>query len=62
VDVPTGVTIFPKDLVPAPRVFAERVFNVRDWWEEPDGGHFGGWERPEAYAAGLRRAVALASG
>jgi pimeloyl-ACP methyl ester carboxylesterase len=57
---PTGVTIFPKDLVPAPREFAERIFDVRDWKLEPDGGHFGAWERPEAYAAGLRRAVALA--
>ena len=58
--VPTGITMFPGDLVPAPREFAERVFDVRDWKVEPDGGHFGAWERPEAYAAGLRRAVALA--
>ncbi|MEP6648763.1 MAG: epoxide hydrolase [Lapillicoccus sp.] len=58
--VPTGVTMFPHDLVPAPREFAERVFDVRDWRLEPEGGHFGAWERPEAYAAGLRRAVALA--
>jgi pimeloyl-ACP methyl ester carboxylesterase len=60
--VPTGVTIFPGDLVPAPREFAERVFDVRDWSREPDGGHFGAWERPEAFVARLRRAVALGSG
>ena len=60
--VPTAVTIFPGDLVPAPRQFAERVFDVRDWKQEPDGGHFGAWERPDAYAAGLRRTVALANG
>ena len=60
--VPTGITMFPGDLVPAPREFAERVFDVRDWKVEPDGGHFGAWERPEAYAAGLRRAVALVDG
>jgi len=60
VSVPTAVTMFPGDLVPAPREFAERVFDVRDWRLEPDGGHFAAWERPEAYAAGLRRAVALA--
>ena len=54
------MTIFPGDLVPAPRDFAQSVFDVRDWRVEPDGGHFGAWERPEAYAAGLRRAVALA--
>jgi len=60
--LPTGVTIFPGDLVPAPREFAESVFDVRDWRVEPDGGHFGAWERPQAYAAGLRRAIALANG
>ena len=57
VDVPTVVQIFPHDLVPAPRRFAERVFDVRAWTEQPDGGHFGAWERPEAFAAGLRDAV-----
>jgi len=29
ISVPTGVAIFPKDLVPAPRAFAERFFNVQ---------------------------------
>lgn len=61
VDVPTAVTMFPKDLVPAPREFAERFFDVRVWDEQPDGGHFGAWERPEAFAAGVRSAVALLS-
>ena len=61
IDVPTAVTIFPGDLVPAPRQFAERFFDLRWWDEQPTGGHFGAWERPEAYAAGLRRAVTLAS-
>jgi pimeloyl-ACP methyl ester carboxylesterase len=59
VEVPTAVTIFPKDLVPAPRVFAERFFDLRDWDEQTSGGHFGAWEKPEAYVEGLRRAVAL---
>jgi hypothetical protein len=54
------VTLFPKDLVPAPRVFAERFFDLRDWDEQPSGGHFGAWEKPEAYVEGLRKAVALA--
>ena len=31
VRVPTGVTIFPKDLVTAPRDFAERFFNIVRW-------------------------------
>jgi pimeloyl-ACP methyl ester carboxylesterase len=61
VGTPTAVTIFPLDLVPAPRSFAERFFNVRVWGEEPSGGHFAAWERPERFAAGLRAAVALAT-
>jgi pimeloyl-ACP methyl ester carboxylesterase len=60
VDVPTVVTIFPGDLVPAPREFGERFFDIRAWDEEPAGGHFAAWERPEAFVAGLRKAVALA--
>jgi pimeloyl-ACP methyl ester carboxylesterase len=51
--VPTGVTIFPKDLVPAPRNFAERFFNVVRWTELPVGGHFTAWEEPEAFAREL---------
>jgi pimeloyl-ACP methyl ester carboxylesterase len=59
-DVPTVFTLFPHDLVPAPRGFGERFFDVRSWDERPDGGHFGAWERPEAFTAGLRAAVGLA--
>jgi pimeloyl-ACP methyl ester carboxylesterase len=61
VATPTAVTIFPHDLVPAPRSFAERFFNIRVWDEESSGGHFAAWERPERFVAGLRAAVALAT-
>ncbi|HET8916335.1 MAG TPA: epoxide hydrolase [Propionibacteriaceae bacterium] len=53
VTVPTGVTIFPKDLVTAPRDFAERFFNIVRWTELPAGGHFTAWEEPEAFAREL---------
>jgi microsomal epoxide hydrolase len=58
VEVPTGVAIFPKDLVPAPRVFAERFFDLRRWTEMPRGGHFGAWEEPELFADDLRAFLA----
>jgi pimeloyl-ACP methyl ester carboxylesterase len=51
--VPTGVTIFPKDLVLAPRQFAERFFPIVRWTELPAGGHFTAWEEPEAFAREL---------
>jgi pimeloyl-ACP methyl ester carboxylesterase len=53
VAVPTGVTIFPKDLVTAPREFAVRFFNIVRWTELPAGGHFTAWEDPEAFAREL---------
>jgi pimeloyl-ACP methyl ester carboxylesterase len=59
-DVPTAFTVFPKDLVNAPREFAARFFDVRSWTEEPVGGHFPAWERPLEYVTGVRTAVDLA--
>ncbi len=61
IELPTVVDIFPHDLVPAPRVFGERFFDVRSWREHSEGGHFAAWERPEAFVAGLREAIKLAS-
>jgi pimeloyl-ACP methyl ester carboxylesterase len=51
VSVPTGFAIFPRDINPAPRRFAERFFDVRRWTRMPRGGHFGPWEEPALFAA-----------
>jgi pimeloyl-ACP methyl ester carboxylesterase len=59
VATPTVVSIFPHDLVPAPRSFAERFFDVRVWEEQPRGGHFSAWEQPERFVACLRAAVGI---
>jgi hypothetical protein len=59
VATPTVVSIFPRDLVPAPRSFAERFFDVRVWEEHPSGGHFSAWEEPERIVAGLRAALGI---
>jgi pimeloyl-ACP methyl ester carboxylesterase len=59
--VPTAFSLFPHDLVNAPRSFAQRLFDLRFWDERPDGGHFASWERPNAYVAGVRAAVAAAA-
>lgn len=55
VEVPTGVAIFPKDMVPAPREFAERIFNIQQWTEMPRGGHFTAMEQPELFAEDIRK-------
>ncbi len=52
--MPTGAAIFPQDLVPSPRAFGERFFNVRRWTEMPRGGHFAAWEEPELLADDIR--------
>jgi pimeloyl-ACP methyl ester carboxylesterase len=57
-DVPTVVSVFPREPLIAPRSLAERCFDLRLWDERPDGGHFGAWERPQGYLDGLRAAVA----
>lgn len=53
--VPTAVAIFPKDLVTAPKEFAERIFNVQQWTEMPKGGHFAALEQPELLARDIRK-------
>ncbi len=60
IDVPTAFTVFPKDVVNAPRDFAARFFDVRSWTEHPVGGHFAALEQLARYAAGVRAAVDLA--
>lgn len=57
--VPLVATVFPKDIYPAPRAAAERFFEVREWQQPERGGHFGAWENPEAYVAGVLGAVAV---
>lgn len=54
VEVPTGVAIFPKDLVRAPREYGERFFDIRRWSELPSGGHFAAMEEPELLARDIR--------
>jgi hypothetical protein len=57
---PVAFTWFPKEMLHAPRSFAERFFDVRVWEERDAGGHFAAFEQPETFVAGLRQAIALA--
>ena len=60
VQAPTVISLFPRDLLPAPRHFAERIFDVRIREKHAAGGHFGAWEQPAEFARDLRAAVGLA--
>ena len=53
VEAPSGFTLYPGDLVRAPREWLERTTNLV-YLSEPDrGGHFAPFEQPESYAAEL---------
>jgi pimeloyl-ACP methyl ester carboxylesterase len=59
IDTPTVLSVFPDDIKPEPRSYAEAFLNVREYVKHSAGGHFSAWEQPEAYARDLRRAVEL---
>ena len=55
IEVPAGICIAPKDFVPVPREFAERILDVRHWTALSEGGHFLAMEQPEALADDIFR-------
>jgi pimeloyl-ACP methyl ester carboxylesterase len=55
VTVPVAVSIFPNDVVYAPRSWTEKAYSNLVHFNEVDrGGHFAAWEQPELYASELR--------
>jgi hypothetical protein len=55
VSVPTGCSIFPKELQRPSRRWAEKRFlDIRYWNEPRRGGHFAAFEQPEIFVEELR--------
>lgn len=55
VNVPTGVAVFPKEIVtPVRRWMAPRYPNIVHWREMPRGGHFAAFEQPELFVQDVR--------
>jgi pimeloyl-ACP methyl ester carboxylesterase len=55
VAVPTGCSIFPKELQRPSRRWAERRFADIRYWNEPDkGGHFAAFEQPDLFVNEVR--------
>jgi epoxide hydrolase len=55
VAVPTGCSIFPKELQRPSRRWAEKRFTDIRYWNEPDrGGHFAAFEQPELFLEEVR--------
>jgi pimeloyl-ACP methyl ester carboxylesterase len=53
VGVPVAVSVFPDELYPAPRSWAERAYPKLIHYNKLDkGGHFAAWEQPKALLRG----------
>jgi epoxide hydrolase len=54
-DLPVGVSIYPREIFRASRRWAERsMSNIIHWNELDRGGHFAAWEQPELYVNEIR--------
>jgi pimeloyl-ACP methyl ester carboxylesterase len=55
IELPVGCSIFPREIVPAPRSWAERFYPNLIYWNELDrGGHFAAFEQPALFTQELR--------
>ncbi len=55
VSIPATVSVFPDELYPAPRSWAERAFPKLIYYNKLDkGGHFAAWEQPQLLSEELR--------
>jgi microsomal epoxide hydrolase len=52
--VPTGVAVFPREIAPAIRRFAELSNNIVHWSEFDRGGHFAAMEAPDLLTGDVR--------
>lgn len=51
---PTGIAVYPKELLLVPRRVAEQHANLVHWTVMPSGGHFSPAEEPDRYVADIR--------
>lgn len=54
VDVPSGHTVYPYELLQTPRAWAEKSYDLVYWSEQERGGHFAAFERPGAFVDEIR--------
>ena len=54
VEVPTAGAVFPKEIMFAPRRWAEGQFNIVRWTVMPRGGHFAALEEPDLLLEDVR--------
>jgi pimeloyl-ACP methyl ester carboxylesterase len=55
VKIPVAVSVFPDELYPAPRSWAEKAYpNLIHYNQLPAGGHFAAWEQPKLFVDEMR--------
>jgi pimeloyl-ACP methyl ester carboxylesterase len=55
VSIPVAVSVFPDELYPAPRSWAERAYPKLVYYKKHDkGGHFAAWEQPQLLSEDIR--------
>jgi epoxide hydrolase len=55
IDMPMGVSLFPKEIFRPSRRWAEKHLSNIIYWNELDsGGHFAAWEKPDVFVEELR--------
>jgi len=54
ISVPTGIAIFPADILKPPKTWVEKNLNLKRWTKMPSGGHFTAMEEPEHLARDIR--------
>ncbi|MDP6560983.1 MAG: epoxide hydrolase [Candidatus Binatia bacterium] len=54
IEAPTGVAVFPREIILMPRHWAERYYNLKRWTVMPSGGHFAPMEEPESLVEDIR--------
>jgi pimeloyl-ACP methyl ester carboxylesterase len=60
VSIPVAVSVFPDELYPAPRSWAEKAYpKLIHYNQLPKGGHFAAWEQPQFLSEELRTGFRL---
>jgi pimeloyl-ACP methyl ester carboxylesterase len=54
IEPPTGIAVFPNDLVFVPKSLAEKYTNLQQWTVMPRGGHFAAAEEPDLVVDDIR--------
>ncbi len=55
VSIPVAVSVFPDELYPAPRTWAEKAYpKLVHYNKLPKGGHFAAWEQPKLFSEEVR--------